>query len=310
MIMRDALTVDADRTMEWYRNFHGNYDERKSEAASQLEALTPDLVFSNVPYLGLDAADLVGVPSVALCSLNWADVFRSYCEEFDGAFDIFDEILRAYQKAELFLQPTPSMDMPALANGRNVAPLSFRGLPNRRLLGDVTNGDAATRYVLIGVGGYGIDGFPLDDWPAISDVRWIFPDGILSQSLGITDRRHDFVPQSVLNPFMQYIDLLASCDLVLTKTGYGTQVEAAVNQVPALCICRYDWPEHANLATWHAKFGVVEFIEWDEVGGRKFKALVEDLLSRSACVGSWTKEPVVPSGAKEAAQILQKALFR
>jgi len=73
-----------------------------------------------------------------------------------------------------------------------------------------------------------------------------------------------------------------------------------VNQIPAICISRHDWPEHIYLANWHKQNGEVEFIQWDDVGTPLFRNIVVSMLGRT----SWTKEPVVPQGAEEAAHII------
>lgn len=299
MIMHDALRVNVQKTIDWYRHFHSTYDDRKSEAARDLDALRPDLVFSNVPYLGLDAAATVGVPSVALCSLNWADIFRSYCGECPDANDIHDQIMNAYSQADLFLQPTPSMPMETLGNTRRISPLAFVGTAGSEVLRSTTGGDEDMKFVLVGVGGVGIKNFPLERWPVLDNVRWIFPDAALEDPACL--RRDDFFAQSLFR--LDYIDLLSSCSLVLTKTGYGTMTEAVVNQVPALCISRHDWPEHVYLQSWHETHGHVAFLDWEDLGTPKFTALVVEMLSVE-----WRKCCVAPTGAKEAADIVRSYL--
>ena len=303
MIMRDALRVDVDRSMEWYVAFHSTYSDRVSRAASDLEALSPDLVFSDVPYLGLDAAATVGVPSVALCSLNWADIFMSYCGDRDGSRKIWSDINGAYSKASVFLRPTPSMEMPDLSNAREVPPLALVGEGRTGEMLRLSDRGEGTRFALIGVGGYGVDRLPLDSWPASDGVCWIFPDSVLSQCPPEA-RRDDFLPQSAFDGHMRYIDLLSSCDLVVTKTGYGTQTEAAVNRVPAICINRNDWPEHPFLSSWHQDHGEVAFIDWENMGTPIFGELVESMLQTR----TWSKDSFVPNGAKVAADIVLKEL--
>ena len=56
----------------------------------------PDIVMTDVAYLPLAAAGLLGIPSVSLCSLNWADIFRHYCTNKSGAENILREIESAY----------------------------------------------------------------------------------------------------------------------------------------------------------------------------------------------------------------------
>jgi hypothetical protein len=290
MLMHDALRVDVAASMRWYENFHASYAARKAQAARELEQLQPDLLFANVPYLSLDAAGETGVPAVALCSLNWADVFHTYCGALPGAGKIREQILHAYTQAAVFLQPTPSMDMHPAIHTRPIAPITALGKRNPALLREQAGLPDHTRCVLVALGGLGMD-YPLASWPCLPGICWIFPEGALTQ------RRPDFLPASCFG--LDYVDLLASCDVVITKTGYGTQTEAVVNQVPTLCIKRPGWPEEPNLPDWHTQHGEIAFIDWQEVQAGRFGDKIMELLEIP-----WGKPAVSPDGASDAAAVL------
>jgi UDP-N-acetylglucosamine:LPS N-acetylglucosamine transferase len=284
MVMHDALRTDAEKSFQWYQQFHANYAERIAEASQQLGSLKPDVLFCNIPYLSLEAAHSLNIPSIALCSLNWADIFYPYCQHIEGAEKIYHQILTAYQKADVFLQPTPTMPMDGLSNTKTISPIIPKG--NKHDLQTLT-GKTNTQFVLIALGGIGID-YPLASWPRIDDVVWVFPDQALYQD------RIDFLPQS--NFDMPYVDLLSSCDLILTKTGYGTQTEAVMNQVPTLCLMRGDWPEEPHLFAWHQKHGEIDFLEWKQIEQGLFSEQVVTLLGKK-----WDKDQIIASGAIEAA---------
>lgn len=295
MVMHDALRVDVPASMRWYEEFHAGYAERKQQAVRELEALQPDLLFANVPYLSLEAAAAVGVPAVALCSLNWADVFHAYCAHLPGARWIFEEMLNAYVQAEVFLQPAPSMDMHPAITTRPIAPVAQLGRRQPQRLREQARVPDTARFILVALGGLGMI-YPLENWPYLDSVYWVFPDSVANGAA-----RPDFLPVSAFG--LDYVDLLASCDVVMTKTGYGTQTEAVVNQVPALCIKRLQWPEEPNLPRWHQAHGEVEFVSWQEVQAGDFAGSVMTLLE-----AAWRKPAVYPNGAAEAAGILRQRL--
>ena len=81
-------------------------------------------MFANVPYLTLAAAASLDVPAVALCSLNWADIYRHYCGHRPEAEDILGTMRSAYAAANRFLQPEPSMPMEYLANRQRIGPIA------------------------------------------------------------------------------------------------------------------------------------------------------------------------------------------
>lgn len=296
MVMHDALRVDVAASMRWYEDFHKNYAERKAQAVRELEELKPDLLFANVPYLSLDAAGDVGVPAVAMCSLNWGDVFHAYCADLPGAGKIREEILHACAQADIFLQPAPSMDMHPALRTRPIGPIASVGQRNRQQLLERAGVSDDARFVLVALGGIGMD-YPLQTWPKLPGVYWIFADAVLAGEV-----RADFLPESLFG--LRYVDLLTSSDAVITKTGYGTQTEAVVNQVPTLCILRHDWPEEPNLPRWHEQHGEVLFCQWQDVQAGSFGEKIMALLTTH-----WSKPRVSPTGAAEVAAELQSRLL-
>jgi hypothetical protein len=82
---------------------------------------------------------------------------------------------------------------------------------------------------------------PVDEWPRLAGIRWLVPaewqcchpDAIAAEDFGLG-----------------FTDLLCSVDAVLTKPGYGTFTEAAVNGTPVIYQRRDDWPEQECLIDW------------------------------------------------------------
>ena len=100
--------------------------------ALRLHALKPALVLTNVPYLTLAAAALAGIPSAAVCSLNWAEIFYSYCRGKPYAELIYRQIHEAYSQASVFLTPKPSMPMSGFeASSAREMKMSSSSAPNR-----------------------------------------------------------------------------------------------------------------------------------------------------------------------------------
>jgi hypothetical protein len=121
-------------------------------------------------------------------------------------------------------------------------------------------------------------------------VHWIVASGVPAIAAKIT--RADQLS-------MSFIDVLASCDAVLTKVGYGTFVEAACNGVAIISLPRPDWPETTVLAEWaaeNANFAWIEDLEDTAVLASTFCSLLSQSRSR-----------VSPSGISEAVNIIAQA---
>ncbi len=81
----------------------------------------------------------------------------------------------------------------------------------------------------------------LEQWPELPGVHFVM------QRDWYARRRDTLVLEETGIPFA---DLLASCDAVITKPGYGTFAEAACAGVPVLYVPRVNWPEEPWLVSW------------------------------------------------------------
>ncbi|MDD5611689.1 MAG: hypothetical protein PHF75_01465 [Gallionella sp.] len=95
MVMSSALHVRAADSRAAYRAFHADWQQRVTEEADLLRALGADCVFSNVGYLPLAGAQRAGIANAAMCSLNWADIYRHYCGDSTSGAEATDlQIIR------------------------------------------------------------------------------------------------------------------------------------------------------------------------------------------------------------------------
>ncbi|MHB8348121.1 MAG: hypothetical protein ACYDHM_13295 [Acidiferrobacterales bacterium] len=131
MIMDSAVDVHVEKSAQAYRDFHRDWNPKVEEEARKLRLLAPDLVVADVAYLPLAGAASAGIPAVALCCLNWADIYQHYCGAHPAAPQIVSEMLAAYNSAAAFLQLEPGMPMPGIRNGRPTGVIAQRGVRRR-----------------------------------------------------------------------------------------------------------------------------------------------------------------------------------
>jgi len=290
LVMRGPSVVDVEASADAYRMLHDRWGEHVDREAARLTALAPALLVADVPYLSLAAAKRAGIPAIALCSLNWLDLYRTYCGGQPEAPDILRTVADAYLSADLFLQPQPHMPMTDLPNRRSIGPVGRIGWPRQAELRAALGIAADERIVLVTLGGIRPERkLALPDVPGI---RWLVP------------AVHAATPDGALDAGrsgMSYIDLLASSDAVLTKIGYCTFVEAACNGVGIVSGPRADWPESRPMIDWarrNANFALAE-------GGLENKAGVRAALE--SVLAMPPPAPVIPTGVTEAAGIIARA---
>jgi UDP-N-acetylglucosamine:LPS N-acetylglucosamine transferase len=134
---------------------------------------------------------------------------------------------------------------------------------------------------------------PMKDWPHTPEVCWIVQaDWEVSRS--------DVITLESLQ--MEFLDVLASCDLLLCKPGYGSFAEAACNGTPVLYVAREDWPEEPYLIAWLEAHGSCRRISRAQSRTGEF---ADDLLE---LVAQPRHHPVQPSGIAQAADYLFQLL--
>lgn len=285
LVMRDPTIVDIGASAEAYRTLHARWDEHLGCETARLAKLAAAVLVSDIPYLSLAAAKRAGIPTVALCSLNWLDLYRAYCGDERDAPAILRTIAAAYRSADVFLQPQPHMPMADLANRRSIGPLARIGRQRKDEIKGTLGIGQSDKIVLVTFGGIPSNR-PLQ-LPAMEKIHWLVGSG---NALGAAS--------AISQLDMSFIDILASCDAAVSKVGYCTFVEAACNGIGLVSAPRADWPESRHLIEWakrNANFALAE-------GGLDD---VESLQTALSAVLNAPRKPAVPSwGIAEAVEVI------
>lgn len=288
MEMATAVDVMAEQSARRYWRLHRDWSQAVHCETQRLVEIKPDVILTNIAYLPLAGAAQLSIPAFALCSLNWADIFQHYCSTQPHAAEVYAQMLQAYRSALCFLQCTPSMPMSTLHRTLPIQPIASLGMHKRAAL-DRQLGVASSGLVgMLAPGGITMD-VPVEDWPLINGIQWIVQQGQAPV-------RSDMMVGDQL-PF-EFVDLLASCDYIVGKIGYGTVVECVCNQIPLLYVKRGDWPEEPYLIPWLHRYGRAQEISREQLMHGDFSFALSTLLEQSA------KPAVACEGAVQAADAI------
>ena len=288
MVMSSALDIQVENSCAAYRAYHADWEARVAAEARLLRDLGADMVLSNVGYLPLAGAQQAGIANAALCSLNWFDIYRHYC----GDEAIAAQIYASYAKADVFLRAIPGMAMNNLPNLVPVAPIAAIGKNRREELMRILKLSGHEKLVLVSLGGVA-SRLPIERWPRIQGVRWLVeqnwqakhPDAIEFESLPIS-----------------FSDLLASCDALVCKPGYGSFAEAGCGGVPVLYVSRADWPEAPALISWLQQHGLCREISREMLEHGDIAEALGELWNAPR------PSPFVPAGVEQVADWLARKL--
>jgi len=238
LLMHDALRIDLPASRAALAAFHQHWPQRIAHEAHWLKQRGVTGVLSNVGYLPLAAARAADLPGIAFCCLNWFDIARDCLGLSEALTPLLDEIAVAYRSSQAFLRLTPALPMPWLAQCEDLPPLALLGQARREVLDRVSS--PHHRRVLFGFGGVA---YPAGQTPLpLPGITWIVPDAWADPT------RADLL--SYARTGLSFRDLLASCDALVCKVGYGSFAEAAGLGLPVLYLDRPGWPETPWLTAW------------------------------------------------------------
>lgn len=281
MLMHDAFNIDLSATAEAYRQLHSDWPNAIAKETQRLQQINPDLILSNIAYLPFMAAKKLGIPSVAFCCLNWADIYSHYYADNESQL-IHQQILSAYHQANLFLRPTPTMPMDAI-NSQQVGLVASCGKDRRQQISQHLGLKQNTRYALVSLGGISTH-INNQDWPKIERLHYLVPNENISERDDIS---------TLESAQINFNDALKSAAVFITKPGYGSFSEAACSGTPVLYAAR-NWPEQPYLTQWLKQHLPCQEISEQQLNQGDFQQSLLALLSSSR------PKPVAATGITDA----------
>lgn len=293
-IQHGPMTIDVETTWREHHRFHSTWHERLQTEVDAMQAVAPDLVLADTPYLALAAGKAAGFPTVALVSFTWDLILSEY--HAPSSIDrrtLLESICQAYAQADLALRIAPAPPMTGFKRLIDIGPIAEPAPSAREQLTELLTLMPGERTVLIGFGGIPLDSLPFDRLESLTGYRFIF-DG----SIPATSRR--FVSAKSL-PF-SFKTLLASVDVIMTKPGYGTLVEAVALQAPLVYVRRYNFADEQPLVDYLHRYG-----RGVELSLSDFEKGKWDLtLTKTAELPAPQIDPPPLTGATDAAALLAR----
>ena len=296
LLQRDCLSIDFAATIARLEEFERGAVARIDAEASWLRAAQVKLVLGDIPPLAFAAAERAEIPSVALGNFSWDWIYEHYVDR-DPRF-AWHAALAAerYRSARALLRlpfhgPMRAfqhpIDLPILAPRSEISAEAAR-----RALGLPLDGP----LVALSFGGIGFPGLDVDRLKSIRAVRFVTTDRVPSAPANLL--RVD--PESV-----DYMTLLAACDAVVSKPGYGIVATCLARGLRLLCAWRADFPEAPILVRALEEHGTAAFVSAETLASGDFGTELEALLAR----------PVAPArlaadGAERAVDLLSREIAR
>ena len=304
VVQRDGLSMDHDATLTALGDRFGDprddgpgsgVDRAAGALAEVLAVHAPRVIVADVPPLAFAAARRLGVPSVAVASFDWSWIYAYYAERTPrfAAWAALFRRLQGLATAAVHLPPGPPLE--GFTRVVEAAPIARLPLVDVQRVRDRLGVPRGHRAVLASFGGFGL-GDASRRIPRVDGVTWILAPPM--EDLGRDDTR--FITRE------PYLAVLAACDAVLTKPGYGIVCEAARSHTRVLYTDRGDFPEYPWLVRWLDENMPSAHVPASELGGDRSARIVGDAVD--ALFVQPDRWPDRWDGAERAADVIEAQL--
>jgi L-arabinokinase len=280
VVQIDSLRLDEAATIARAVEFYSTLDERSRAEAALLARDDCRLVISDAPPLACEAAAMAGIPSFVVTNFTWDWIYQGYAPESAGAPRLVPAIQQAYRRDDaawrlpmhgLFEPFANIVDVPFIARHARHERDDVRrtlGLPLDRPL------------VLSSFGGYGVRGFDAATLDCLETygVALTHRDGddrLASPPAGV----YQISEAHLYGSGLRYEDLVAACDIVATKPGYGIIAECIANSTAVLYTSRGHFVEYDVLVAEMPRYLRCGYIDHAALFGGRWCATLDRIMS-------------------------------
>lgn len=280
-IQQDSLAMDVPATLEAAARFEAEADQSAVTLARAFRAHDVRVVVCDAPAMPCTAAQHAGLPAVLLANFTWDWIYADFTADHPGYADLPARLGARYGQADAAWRLPMHGGFDTV---RTVLDFPWVARRSRRDPGDTRArlgaGDSRP-LALISFGGYGVAGMTLAHH-AGAPYRLVLSAGAQH---GATDAPPDCIAadRDRLDALgLRYEDLVAACDLVVSKPGYGIVSECVANDTALLYTDRGRFREYPVMV--EAMPAVLRCAHLDQqaLASQRWDAQVDRLLAQPA----------------------------
>jgi L-arabinokinase len=239
LVQKDSLQSDLLQTLEKLEALYAREEELIEQERRFIAENDIAVVAADIPAIPLAAAQRTGVPNVAIGNFSWDWIYADYAKD-NPRWKFFVEKFRAvYAKTDLLLRLPFAPPMEQFPNRKDIPLLASPGAARRKKLAALTGSDEKKPWVLLSFTSLNLNFQALENIRALS-ARYEF---FCVEPLQFENS----CIHSISRNAVSFADILASCDIVISKPGFGLVSECIANRKPLIYSDRGDFAEYPYL---------------------------------------------------------------
>ena len=279
-VQQGGLELDVDETRRQWQAFAAEFDARAEVEARLLRQARADIVVADIPPLAFAAAARAGVPALGLTNFTWDWIYAAW-PDFET---IVAGIRAAYAQARGLLRLPLHGPCDAFARIEDVPLVARRARRSRDAVRVLLGLPATAPVVLLSFGAFTARGLDLGSLGRWRNYLFLVTPPSAPDEAGLPANVR------ILNETpVDYVSLLAACDVVVTKPGYGIVSDCLANRVAVLFTERGPFREYDVLAEALPRLGRARHVSREQLIAGKIGADLDALLASDA---AWTEQPL------------------
>lgn len=238
LIQNDSIHADVEASLEALEKLYHNEDTLIAREIAFLKSEQISVVVADIPAIPLAAAQRAGIPNIATGNFGWDWIYSEFAER-DSRWTYFvDKFRSVYEQTDLLLKQPFSEPMHAFSNQVELPLLARPGQPVRATIAAETGADPSKKWILLSFTSLNLKPEALERLSNLTEYELFTVD-----PLNWPNTRIHCLPRSTA-PF---VDILSSCDVVVTKPGFGIVSECIACHKPIIHSDRENFLEYPIL---------------------------------------------------------------
>jgi len=286
----DCLTTDLEGTFKRFSGVIANFDKRAEEEAQIVKRWKADAVVCDISPLGVAAGSGAGVPTFVVANFLWDWILEGFAAENPAFTPMADFFQNVYRKSTKILRTPLSGGLERYTNVEDISLIAKSNNMTKEEARHALGVSMDEKFALVSLGGIGAGDFFNTIEERVTSM------GLFT--LGEGEPRHGRMIRFERGS-VPHSTLLAACDVVIGKLGYGLCSELVAARRPILYTPRLDFLEYNELDKGIRDYVAVEVVSRKRYFGENLDENLKALLKK--------KQPATAakiSGAADAAKII------
>ncbi len=259
LVQKDSLQADLFQTLEKLEALYAREEQLIVQEQNFFRENSVELVVADIPAIPLAAAQRSNLRNIAIGNFSWDWIYEAYAKT-DLHWEFFVEKFRTvYEQTDLLLRLPFAPPMEQFPNRKDIPLLASPGQARRE---EIINSKLETRNKsqfenskLEIVSNYLPD--PGRQWVLLSFTSLNLDFKALEKIRQLSEEYEFFCVEplefpmscihSISRSAVSFADIIASCDIIISKPGFGLVSECIVNNKPLIYSDRSDFAEYPYL---------------------------------------------------------------